>query len=180
MDLRFIILALAIINILVYSSLMMRTKKKKKKSIPKGRKLKLKRIEPVIAPPKSDVVWKEDILEEVPEKDVEDIDQYWEEKETEKKEESIEGEEIIENDEERRVKLLWESYLNKLDKFIEKLERGSPEKYFEYYKEYENLDKFYSRFVFNFGIYLDEMEKRKASGRLGYCSTLLKEMLGKV
>lgn len=154
----------------------MRIKKRGGKGIPKTKKLKLKKLEPVIAPPKSKVTWDESITD--------DIDLYWEEAEKEEKEieekEEEKIEETIENDEERRVKLLWESYMKKLDKFIEKLEKGGPKKYFEYYKEYENLDKFYSRFVFNFGLYLDEMEKNRASGRLGYCSTLLKEMLGEV
>ncbi|MCD6467025.1 MAG: hypothetical protein J7L10_03775 [Methanomicrobia archaeon] len=168
MELKFIAIALAILNILIYLSLIMRIKKRGGKGIPKTKKLKLKKLEPVIAPPKSKVTWDESITD--------DIDLYWEEAEKEEKE----IEETIENDEERRVKLLWESYMKKLDKFIEKLEKGSPGKYFEYYKEYENLDKFYSRFVFNFGLYLDEMEKNRASGRLGYCSTLLKEMLGEV
>jgi len=176
MELKFIAIALAILNILIYLSLIMRIKKRGGKGIPKTKKLKLKKLEPVIAPPKSKVTWDESITD--------DIDLYWEEAEKEEKEiekkEEKEIEETIENDEERRVKLLWESYMKKLDKFIEKLEKGSPGKYFEYYKEYENLDKFYSRFVFNFGLYLDEMEKNRASGRLGYCSTLLKEMLGEV
>jgi hypothetical protein len=177
MELKFIAIALVILNILIYLSLIMRIKKRGGKGIPKTKKLKLKKVEPVIAPPKSKVTWDEPIMDE-------DIDLYWEEAEREEKkiekkeEEKIE--EAIENDEERRVKLLWESYMKKLDKFIEKLEKGGPKKYFEYYKEYENLDKFYSRFVFNFGLYLDEMEKNKASGRLGYCSTLLKEMLSEV
>ena len=171
MELKFIAIALAILNILIYLSLIMRIKKRGGKGIPKTKKLKLKKLEPVIAPPKSKVTWDESITD--------DIDLYWEEAEKEEKEEK-EIEETIENDEERRVKLLWESYMKKLDKFIEKLEKGGPKKYFEYYKEYENLDKFYSRFVFNFGLYLDEMEKNRASGRLGYCSTLLKEMLGEV
>ncbi|HHF09612.1 hypothetical protein DRN58_01460 [Thermococci archaeon] len=176
MELKFIAIALAILNILIYLSLIMRIKKRGGKGIPKTKKLKLKKLEPVIAPPKSKVTWDESITD--------DIDLYWEEAEKEEKEieekEEKEIEETIENDEERRVKLLWEGYMKKLDKFIEKLEKGSPGKYFEYYKEYENLDKFYSRFVFNFGLYLDEMEKNRASGRLGYCSTLLKEMLGEV
>ncbi len=176
MELKFIAIALAILNILIYLSLIMRIKKRRGKGIPKTKKLKLKKLEPVIAPPKSKVTWDESITD--------DIDLYWEEAEKEEKEieekEEKEIEETIENDEERRVKLLWESYMKKLDKFIEKLEKGGPKKYFEYYKEYENLDKFYSRFVFNFGLYLDEMEKNRASGRLGYCSTLLKEMLGEV
>jgi len=172
MELKVIAIALVILNIIIYSYLMMKIKKRESTGILKHKKLKLKKIEPIIAPPKSKVTWDEPIMEE-------DLDLYWKE-ETGKEEEKIEKKETAENDEERRVKLLWKSYMQKLDKFIAKLEKGSPDKYFEYYKEYENLDKFYSRFVFNFGLYLDEMEKNRASGRLGYCSTLLKEILGEV
>jgi len=127
---------------------------------------------------------KKNIMKEKKEPFERNIDLYWEKKEKEEKkiekkeEEKIE--EAIKNDEERRVKLLWGSYMKKLDKFLERLEKGSSDKCFEYYREYEKLDMFYSQFIFNFGIYLDETDKDKASKRLGYCSTLIKDILGEL
>lgn len=196
MELKFIAIALVILNILIYSSLILRIRKGRGEGISQPKKLKLKKIEPVIPTPKSTVTWDESpppesnvIWDESFEKE---LDHYWQEEmgkkekkiekedTVEKEKEKIEQENIMVEDEERRVRLLWEGYIRKLDKFIERLEKGNPKKYFDYYREYENLDKFYSRFVFNFGIYLDEIEKNKASGRLGYCSTLLRELLSKV
>ena len=191
MDLKLLMVVLAIFNVVVYSIVIMKVKKAEgggfsilKKLSPK--KPKAKQLKPVIPHAKSTARW--DAVEE-------EIDQYWEagkeeipekrenigkEEKEERGEKEERHEEPAEYDEERRVRLLWENYIRKLDTFIEHLEKGNPTKYFEYYKEYENLDKFYSRFIFNFGIYLNEIEKNKASGRLGYSSTLLKEMLNHV
>ena len=195
MELKFIAIALVILNILIWGtnfSLIMRIKKRRGEGIQKPKKSKLRKIEPLIPPPRSTVTWDESLPESNTTWDKsfeEELDRYWQEgkgkieEEIEKEEaveETIEQEVVTAEDEERRVRLLWESYVQKLDKFIERLEKGNSKKYFDYYREYENLDKFYSRFVFNFGIYLDEIDKNKASGRLGYCSTLLKEILGKV
>jgi hypothetical protein len=185
MDLKLLAIVLFILNALIYSFFVMKVRRAggKGSSILKKvslKKPKEKKLKPVIPRAESTATWDEEFEEE--------LDRYWsEEKKPEKREtheeegekEPAEEERTL-YDEERRVRLLWENYIQKLDTFIGKLERGNSKRYFDYYKEYENLDKFYSRFIFNFGIYLDEIEKNKASGRLGYCSTLLKEMLGEV
>ncbi|MEA1993535.1 MAG: hypothetical protein U9N35_03965 [Euryarchaeota archaeon] len=207
MDVKYIIVILAIIAIFLYTFLITKVKSrgggsKSGPGIPLSGKLRGspgKKMRPVILEPESTATW---------EKDLEEIDRYWgateemkEEKvrkrvvkkenkkktkereteiKTEEKEEAEEEAEAAVDNERRRVKLLWKNYLQKVDKFIEKLEKGTSKRYFEYYKEYENLDKFYSRFVFNFGLYLSEQDKKKASGRMGYCSTLLREMLDEV
>ncbi len=195
---RIIAIVFVIINILIYSFIIKKLRERGEEGLSlfgkSDREKSKKKLRPVMPEPESSATWNEDFEEDLGkfEKDIEEeIGRYWEkepeerpekegrfeEEEPPQREESEEDVRARVTDEERRVKLLWKNYVQKLDKFIEKLEKGNPSKYFEYYKEYENLDKFYSRFVFNFGLYLDEIEKNKASGRLGYCSTLLKEML---
>ncbi|MCK4637652.1 MAG: hypothetical protein KAT49_07215, partial [Methanomicrobia archaeon] len=102
MELKFIAIALVILNILIYSSLILRIRKGKGISQPK--KLRLKKIEPVIPTPKSTVTWDESpppesnvIWDESFEKE---LDHYWQE-EMGKKEKKIEKEGIVEEEKEK-------------------------------------------------------------------------------
>lgn len=206
MDVKYIIVLLAIIAVFLYTFLITKVRHQGSDiGIPFSKKFKskksgIKKVRPVIPEPESSVSWEED--EEDLEEELEEIDLHWrggvekeetvkkikekktreikEKREEKKDEEEREDVEAAVDNERRRVKLLWKSYLQKVDAFIEKLEKGTSKRYFEYYKEYKNLDKFYSRFIFNFGLHLSETDKKKASGRLGYCSTLLREMLSEV